>query len=72
MDACRTAVHLATVDACAIRSRKILSCGLPAAVSYAPKLVHIMPFCPFPRGIPSHRGRLTTTENALPSLLAIL
>ena len=43
----------ATVDVCAIRSRKILSCGLPAAVPYALKLARIMPFCPFPRGIAS-------------------
>jgi len=52
MAACRAAVHLTTVDVCAIRSRKILSCGLPAAVPY-------------------DRGRWATTEDALPSLLAI-
>ena len=59
----------ATVDVCAIRSRKILSCGLPAAVPYALKLARIMPFCPFPE---PDRGRRATTEDALPSLLAIL
>ena len=54
MAACRVAVHLTTVDVCAIRtSRKILSCGFPAAVRYALKLARIMPFCPFPSCIPS-------------------
>jgi len=53
MAACRAAVHLATVDVCAIRSRKILSCGLPAAGPYAPKLARIMSFCSFPGSIAS-------------------
>jgi len=71
MAACRAAVHLTTVDVCAIRSHKILSCGLPAAVRYAPKLARIMPFCPFPRGIASQ------TEGGgqqlkMPCLLCIL
>jgi len=53
MASCHDAVHLTTVNVCAIRSRKILSCGLPAAVPDALKLARIMPFCPFPRGIAS-------------------
>jgi len=70
MAACRVAVHLATVDVCAIRSRKILSCGLPTAVSYALAHHAILPISQ--RHSEPDRGRRATTEDALPSLLAIL
>jgi len=71
MAACRAAVHLATVDVCAIRRRKILSCGLPSAVPYAPKLARIMPFCPFLGGIASQTegGR---QQLKMPCLLCLL
>jgi len=71
MAACRAAVHLATVDVCAIHSRKILSCGLPDAVPYALKLARIMPFCLFPGGIASQTEG-GGQQRKMPCLLCLL
>ena len=55
------------------KKRKILSCGLPAAVRYAQKLARIMPFCPFPRGIASQtEGGGQQLKTRMPCLLCLL